>query len=273
MTTRQQKKPGPGRLLAVVVWLIPVLIIIAGARTWLPPVGSEHGEGIDRMLHYLLFCAGGLLGIAHLALGYALWRFGGQQQATFRQATSRQERSWALVPIILMALIAEGGVLFIGLPVWSKLYAAAPQNAVTVELTAEQFAWNVRYPGRDGRFGRTEASLLSLDNPVGVDHNDPAAHDDVLLIGEVHLPVNRPARIRLRSKDVLHSFFLPIQRVKQDVVPGMTIEAWFVPTQTGDFEIACAELCGFGHYQMRGLVRVESDEEFARWLAEMPTLE
>lgn len=260
-----------GRGLAVVVWLIPVLAIAAGAKTWLPPVASEHGPGIDRMLRYLLVTAGGLLVVAHLALGYVLWRFGGQTRATFRLATPRQERIWALVPIILMALIAEGGVFVLGLPVWAKFYDAAPEDALIVELTAEQFAWNVRYPGNDGRFGRTNASLLSLTNPVGVDRDDPAARDDQLLTGEIHLPVHRPARIRLRSKDVLHSFFLPIQRVKQDVVPGMTIEVWFVPTETGDFEIACAELCGFGHYQMRGLVRVESQEEFARWLAELPT--
>jgi cytochrome c oxidase subunit 2 len=254
-----------------VVWLIPVLAIAAGVRGWLPPVASEHGRGIDHMLHYLLVTAGGLLVIAHCALGYALWRFGGATRLRFRLATPRQERNWSLVPIVLMALIAEGGVFAIGLPVWAKLYDAAPQDAITVELTAEQFAWNVRYPGKDGKFGRTEASLLSLNNPVGVDSKDVAARDDILLVGEVHLPVNRPARIRLRSKDVLHSFFLPIQRVKQDVVPGMNIEIWFVPTATGDFEIACAELCGFGHYQMRGLVRVESEAEFANWLAELPT--
>jgi cytochrome c oxidase subunit 2 len=223
------------------------------------------------MLRYLLVTAGGLLVVAHLALGYALWRFGDKTQVTFRLATPRQERNWSLVPIILMALIAEGGVFVLGLPVWAKLYDAAPDDAVTVEITAEQFAWNVRYPGKDGQFGRTEISLLSLNNPLGLDRNDPAARDDLLLTGEIHLPLNRPARIRLRAKDVLHSFFLPIQRVKQDVVPGMTIEAWFVPTESGDYEIACAELCGFGHYQMRGLLRVESPEAFAAWLAELPT--
>jgi cytochrome c oxidase subunit 2 len=273
LVTNDTRVTKAGRTLALVVWLIPVLAVAAGIRGWLPPVASEHGPGIDRMLQYLLVTASGMLVIAHLALGYILWRFGGQTRATFRLATPRQERNWSLVPIIVMALVAEGGVFVIGLPVWAKLYDAPPSDAITVELTAEQFAWNVRYPGNDGRFGRTDASLLSLNNPVGVDHNDAAAHDDVLLIGEVHLPVNRPARIRLRSKDVLHSFFLPIQRIKQDVVPGMTIEVWFVPTETGEFEIACAELCGFGHYQMRGLVRVESSQEFTRWLAELPTFD
>lgn len=260
-----------GRLFALIVWIIPLLAVAAGARGWLPPVASQHGPGIDLMLRYLLVTAAGLLLVAHLALGYALWRFGGKTKVTFRLATPRQERNWSLVPIIMMALIAEGGVFVLGLPVWANLYDAAPQDAMTVEITAEQFVWNVRYPGRDGQFGRTQASLLSLKNPLGLDRDDPAARDDILLVGELHLPLNRPARIRLRSKDVLHSFFLPIQRLKQDVVPGMTIEAWFVPTASGDYEIACTELCGFGHYQMRGLLRVESQEAFDAWLAELPT--
>jgi cytochrome c oxidase subunit 2 len=260
-----------GRLFALIVWIIPVLAVAAGARDWLPPVASEHGAGIDLMLRYLLVTAGGLLLVAHLALGCALWRFGGKAGVTFRLATPRQERNWALVPIILMALIAEGGVFVLGLPVWANLYAAAPQDALTVEITAEQFVWNVHYPGRDGQFGRTQASLFSFNNPLGLGRDDPAARDDIVLTGELHLPLNRPARIRLRSKDVLHSFFLPIQRLKQDVVPGMTIEAWFVPTESGDYEIACTELCGFGHYQMRGLLRVESQEAFDAWLAELPT--
>lgn len=239
----------------------------------MPPVASQHGAGIDRMLSYLLIAAGGLLLIAHLALGYFLWRFAGRERATFRPMTFRQERNWSLIPIALMALIAEGGVLVLGMPVWVDLNAAPPAEAVTVELTAEQFAWNVRYAGIDGQFGRTSSSLLSINNPVGVDGRDPAAKDDVLLIGEIHLPVNRAARIRLRSKDVLHSFMLPMQRIKQDVVPGMTIDVWFVPTETGDFEIGCAELCGFGHYQMRGLLRVETEEEFSRFLSELPTFQ
>ena len=265
--------PGAGRPLAVAMWLVPLAAAGVGLRGWLAPLASEHGAGIDLMLRYLLLCAGALLVVAHLALGYILWRFGGQPRVSFRSATPRQERTRSLIPIVLMTLIAEGGVFVIGLPVWGKFYGAIPPDAVTVELTAEQFAWNVRYAGRDGVFGRTSPNLLSLANPLGLDSTDPAVRDDILMIGLVYLPVNHPARVRLRSKDVLHSFFLPFQRVKQDVVPGMTIEVWFVPTETGDFEIACAELCGFGHYQMRGLLRVVSEEEFERQLQEFPTFQ
>lgn len=264
---------GVGRPLAVVMWLIPLGTVAVGMRGWLPPLASEHGAGIDLMLRYLLVTAGALLVAGHLALGYMLWRFGGQPRVSFRMATPRQERVWSLIPIVLMALIAEGGVFVIGLPVWAKFYGASPSDAISIEIVAEQFAWNIRYSGRDGVFGRTSPNLISMNNPVGLDANDPASHDDIPSIGLMYLPVNRPARLRLRSKDTLHSFYLPFQRVKQDVVPGMSIDVWFVPTETGDYEIACAELCGFGHYQMRGLLRVVSDQEYERQLQDLPTFQ
>ncbi|HWP83898.1 MAG TPA: hypothetical protein VNN17_01805 [Terriglobia bacterium] len=260
-----------GRMLAIVIWLIPLLAVAVGIRGWLPALASEHGAGIDRMLRYLLLCAGALLLVGHMALGYILWRFGGQERVSFRAATPQQERTWSFIPIVLMTLISEGGVFVIGLPVWGKYYGPSPADAVVVDIVAEQFAWNIRYAGRDGVFGRTVPNLMSLENPIGLDAADPAAHDDLTSVGLMFLPVNRPARVRLHSKDVLHSFYLPFHRVKQDLVPGMTIDVWFVPTQTGDFEIACAELCGMGHYQMRGLLRVLPEEEFQRELAAMPT--
>lgn len=274
METEQMRstgKAGEGRLIAVVVWLVAIAVVIAGAQRWLPPLASQHGAGIDRMLRYLLVTTGSLLLLGHLALGYCLWRFSGQPRATFHLASPRQERKWALIPTLLMALIAEGGVLVLGLPVWAQFYAASPpDDSLPVEITGEQFAWNVRYPGPDGMFGRTSPQLISLNNSLGLDRDDAAARDDVVLVNELYLPVNRPARVRLRSKDTLHSFFLPYQRVKQDAVPGMNIELWFVPTETGAYEIACTELCGLGHYQMRGLLRVLSPEEFESRMRELP---
>ncbi len=267
----RSKGIGEGRLLASVIWLIPVVAVAFGTKRWLPPLASEHGAGIDRMINYLLVTVGGLFVIGHLALGYFVWRFGSAKEVTHRLASPTSERKWSLIPIVLMTLIAEGGVFVLGLPVWAKFYAAAaPPEAIVVEVTAEQFAWNIRYPGQDGRFGRTAPELMSLENPLGLDKNDPAARDDLVLLNELYLPVKRPARVRLRSKDTLHSFFLPNHRVKQDAVPGMTIDIWFVPTQVGTFEIACAELCGFGHFQMRGLLRVLPAEEFEKWRKEEP---
>ncbi len=261
-----------GLLLALVIWLLPVVAVALGLRRWLPPLASEHGAGIDRMISYLLITVGALLVLGHLVLGYFIWRFSRAERVTFRLASARAERRWSLIPILLMTLVAEGGVLVLGLPVWGKFYAAGPPpDAVPVEITAEQFAWNVRYPGQDGAWGRTDPRRLSLANPLGLDETDPAARDDIVMLNELYLPVNRPARLHLRSKDTLHSFFLPHQRVKQDAVPGMTIEIWFVPTELGTYEIACAELCGFGHFQMRGLLHVVTPAEFETWLKEEPT--
>jgi cytochrome c oxidase subunit 2 len=135
-------------------------------------------------------------------------------------------------------------------------------------VTAEQFAWNVRYAGRDGVFGRTDPMFYSLDNPVGLDPADPQGRDDIIGLNVLHAVAGRPVKVRLRAKDVVHSFFLPNLRVKQDAVPGLTVEVWFTPTRTGRFELACAQLCGFGHYEMKGVLIVQTAEEFARWAAE-----
>jgi cytochrome c oxidase subunit II len=133
---------------------------------------------------------------------------------------------------------------------------------MVVEVTGQQFAWNVRYPGQDGLFGKTDAKLSTQENPIGLDKADPAAADDQMLLNQLYLAKDKPVRVRLRSLDVIHSFFLPNFRVKQDAVPGMTIDTWFVPKQAGDFDIACAEHCGLGHYRMRGQVHVVAQDAF-----------
>ena len=262
--------PKPGRALAFAVWIIGgIAIALALSRRWLPALASEHGAGIDRMLHFTMLSTGILIAAGHVVLGYILWRFGGRERIGFRLASRKTERRWSLAAGVCMAVIAEGGVLALGLPVWKQYFAtAAPANALTIEVTTEQFAWNVRYAGPDGIFGRTDAKLITLDNPLGMDAADTRGKDDIVGLNVLHAIVNRPVKIRLRSKDVLHSFFLPNLRVKQDSVPGMTIDFWFTPTRAGRFELACAELCGFGHYEMKGVLIVQSPEEWARWAEE-----
>jgi len=125
----------------------------------------------------------------------------------------------------------------------------------------------VHYPGADGRFGRTVLALVSDDNPLGLDRTDPAARDDVTTINQLHLPIDVPAIIYLSSKDVVHSFTLPQMRVKQDTIPGTVQPVWFTPTQTGEWEIACSQLCGLAHYRMRGFYTVQTATDFAAWLA------
>lgn len=262
-------RPGSERwLLPLIIWLLPAVTLGLGLKTWLPPLASDHGAGIDRMLRYLLFSVGALFVIGNAVLGYFVWRFCRQGRVTMRMASTKSERRWSVISVAVMLVVAEGGVFVLGLPVWGKYYGEPPADVLTVEINAEQFAWNVRYAGADGKFGKTAFNLISLDNPLGVDRSDASGRDDLILLNDIHLPVNRPARLRLLAKDVIHSLYVPDFRLRQDAVPGMTIDVWFVPTKTGTYELACSQLCGFGHYTMRGLVTIVSDADFQAWLAE-----
>jgi cytochrome c oxidase subunit 2 len=139
-------------------------------------------------------------------------------------------------------------------------------EALRVDVLAEAFAWNIRYPGEDGQFGRVDAETISYDNPFGLDYDDPASEDDIVTVNQLAIPVNQEVELTMRSKDVIHSFFLPNFRIKQDVVPGLQTRMHFTAVKTGLFEIACAELCGLGHYRMRGEVHAMEPEEFEAWL-------
>ena len=172
----------------------------------------------------------------------------------------------------------EGGVLiaeivlliFFSIPAWYARVDAFPSEseAVTLRVVGEQFAWNVHYPGPDGRFGRREIARIAADNPLGLDRSDPDAKDDITTINQMYLPVDRPVLVQLSSKDVIHSFGLYEMRVKQDAIPGMEIPVWFVPNRVGEYEITCSQLCGIGHFRMRGFLSVQSDADFKNWLAE-----
>src|SRR5262252_5119813 len=242
--------------------------VVYGSRTWLPELASRHGAGIDAMLRYLLLTTGGLFLAGYVALGLLVWRGSGRTAIGPRLATRRTE--WLLSGLLGLAVaaIGEGGVLAIGMPVWTEYFDARPSaDAVVIDVTAQQFMWNARYPGPDGVLGRTDPSLIDEGtNPLGLVRGDAAGQDDIVTLNEIVAAVNRPVRIRLHSKDVIHSFFLPNFRVKQDAVPGMSPEIVFVPTRTGEFELACAELCGLAHYRMRGFFRVLTASEFEDWL-------
>jgi cytochrome c oxidase subunit II len=255
-------------LVAVMFALLAIGGVWYGSGISMPELASRHGAGIDSMLRYLLLTVGSLFLIGYLALALLIWRGARRDRIGPRFASRRTELMLSGALGLGMALIAEGGVLAIGIPVWAEYFDAAPSpDAVVVDVTAQQFMWNVRYPGRDNAFGRTLPTLIDdATNPIGMDKSDPAGRDDVLTVNEITVPVNRPVRIRLHSKDVIHSFFLPNFRVKQDAVPGMSPEVMFVPTRRGNYELACAELCGLAHYRMRGFFNVVSQQEFDDWL-------
>lgn len=256
--------------LGLLFFLVGVLGIWYGARDWAPPLASRHGAGIDAMLLYLLITTGGLFLIGHIVLAWLIWRSSRQSRVTLRLSTARTEQRLGLALGLLMALIAEGGVLAIGIPVWNEYFMAdVPADAVLVEVTGKQFEWHVRYPGTDGILGPKSVDLIDdVSNPIGLDRNGPGGADDLVTINQIAVPVNRPVRIRLQARDVIHSFFLPHLRVKQDAIPGMTPEVIFVPTREGTFEVACTELCGLGHYRMQAFFTVLSDAAYAGWLRE-----
>lgn len=173
----------------------------------------------------------------------------------------------SLAPDIAVMIFEIGLIVFYAVPVWSKIKMSTPsaKDSVLISVVGEQFGWNIHYAGPDGKFGARKTELVHFNNPVGLDKNDPAAADDLLMGNEMHLPLGKPALIELTSKDVIHNFFVPEFRLKQDAVPGMRIPVWVEPTLAGKYEIACAQLCGFAHSLMRGDVVVETQAEFDAW--------
>jgi cytochrome c oxidase subunit 2 len=217
------------------------------SQTWLPPVASKHGEGVDFVIHYLMVTTGIVFVIGHVALIWLVWRHSGTESSTYRPVSSKTEWLWALVPVVFMAVVSEAGVLVLGHPVWNQLYGELPPNTIEAEVVGKQFDWLIRYPGKDGTFGRTDPEKVhETRNSFGLVKEDPAAADDIVERGILRLSVNRTASIRLRSHDVQHAFSVPSFRVKQDLVPGFPTHTQFQPTKVGEYEIVCAELCGLG---------------------------
>ena len=244
-----------------------VLVVVATfyfTKTWLPPLKSDR-IAIDHALAITLVVTGLVFIVTNLMLawfGYA-YQDGPGAKAAYWHDSPRLEMTWTLVTAGILAIF-----LFNALSLWARVTAPPPADAVLIEVTGQQFAWNVRYPGKDGVLGKTDHLQASQDNPIGLVKDDPASKDDLLLLNQMYLPKDKPVRVQVRSMDVIHSFFLPNFRVKQDAMPGMTIDIWFTPTELGDFEIACAEHCGLGHYRMRGAVHVVPAADLEKAVAE-----
>ena len=233
----------------------------------LPIEASSSGYKVDMiiyLIHALMFV---------LFVGWAIYfiivlykfREGKNPRANYHGAQSHIT-SWVEIGVIIFEAVL---LLGFSIPFWNKQVNAYPKrsDAIEIRIVAEQFAWNIHYPGADGIFGRSDPKFFDKQsNPLGIDPNDPHGKDDITTINQLHLPVGKPVIIHLTTKDVMHSFFLPVMRVKQDIIPGMSIPTWFTPTKTGKFEIACAQLCGLGHYRMKGYLTVETQKDYDQWL-------
>ena len=252
----------------------------------LPPVASEHGARLDQMnalVHWLMLLL--LVGWS-LYFIFVLVRFrrSAHPKADYAGAKGKTAK-WTEYGVIVAEAIL---LIFFSLPLWSERVEAFPdeRDATVVRVVGEQFAWNVHYPGADGIFGDTSPELVDVQtNPLGLNYDDLHARDDITTLNELKMPVNKPMLVHLTSKDVIHSFALNDFRVKQDAVPGLSIPLWFTPTvttaqmreRTGNpeyrYEISCAQLCGLGHFRMRGFVDVQPQAEFDAWMAEQAELQ
>ena len=234
----------------------------------LPPQASTHAGEIDHMIvlvHWLMLVL--FVGWGAFFL-FVLFRFrkGANPKANYVGAKGKvakgTEIGVAIVEVVLLLVYA--------IPAWATRVGTFPSEseATVVRVTAKQFEWISHYPGADGRFGRRDVARVAADNPLGLVRAEADAKDDIVTTNQLNLPVDRPVLVQLTSLDVIHSFGLFEMRVKQDAIPGMEIPVWFVPNKTGQYEIACSQLCGIGHFRMRGFVNIQSDAEYRNFLAE-----
>jgi cytochrome c oxidase subunit 2 len=238
----------------------------------LPVAGSREAASLDAVLTSVHL---------HMAIQAVAWgAFFVFCLVRFRRGARPRAEYRGLAPLApwlaIGAVIAGNAVLLAAsaLPTW--LHRATPPASdpppLEVHIAAEQFAWNIHYPGPDGRFGATRAALIGPSNPVGIDRTDPAAQDDIGLLNVLTVPAGRPVIVTLTARDVIHSFTVNEMRVKQDATPGMTVRTWFTPITTGTFDIRCSQLCGLGHYKMRGEMTVLTPAAWDRWLESELTL-
>ena len=224
-------------------------------------IGIEH-DALFAIIYYL--CVG-IFFLVNITLVYFLIKYRRRRgrKAYYFHGNNLVEFTWTLLPTLLFA-----GLGFYSDDLWTRMkyQDAVPVADVEVEVLGQQYLWHYRYPGPDGVFGRSIPSLRSSDNVFAIDPEDPAGKDDLTMSNVFYLPINKTIVVHLSSVDVLHSFFLPNFRIKQDAVPGLKIDVWFDCFKAGDYELACAELCGSGHYSMRGELRMLSEEAYNEWL-------
>jgi cytochrome c oxidase subunit II len=238
-----------------------------GKLLGLPPLASSNGQDVDNLIIYVHWLMLALFLGWILYFGYALWRF---HHSRHPRADYHGVRNHASNYIELTVAGIEAVLLiFVAVPLWAKAvdkFPAASKSTV-VQVVAQQYAWNFRYPGPDGIFGRQDMKFVSETNVFGVDPSDPNGKDDIQTLNELCVPVNKPVILYVSSKDVIHSLKIISMRVCQDAIPGLRIPVWFIPTRVGRFQINCAQLCGPGHSSMSGgFLTVMSQEDYDKWL-------
>ena len=232
---------------------------------WLPAQASTFAPAIDRMYVAILIITGITFVLVEVGLVWFVIRYRGRpgRKAFYTHGNTRAEVVWTAIPAVTMVIL---GLTSNGLWVTIKGRNSVPVNAYPIGIHAKQFEWWMTYPGPDGKLGRVSPLLTSKTNPTGLDSTDTAAHDDIVVRNQLHVPVGRPVVVYLSAEDVSHSFYVPQFRVRQDAVPGMDIKVWFEATVPGTYELGCSQLCGMGHYKMRAQVFVHTQADYDAWL-------
>ncbi|HEX5884820.1 MAG TPA: cytochrome c oxidase subunit II [Pyrinomonadaceae bacterium] len=253
-----------GRVLAVIIWIITLLsvLLFVSGKWWFPTAISDHAPALDRQFMITILVVGISFTAAQIGLGWMVWKYRDTgksgDRAVYTHGSNRLEVLWTVITAFVFIAL---GVM--GQSVWASLRLHdAPAGSYSVSVVAQQFQWNFHYAGRDNKFGRTDPQLIddSALNFVGLDSSDPSAADDAVTAA-LAIPVNRPVELRLRAKDVIHNFWVPQLRFKQDLVPGMEIKVHFTANKVGKYELACAELCGQLHFKMKSYMLVLPEEE------------
>ena len=255
------------------VAVIFAIIIIASiifhfwSPWWWTPVASNWGN-IDATIILSFWVTGAVFVGVCLFMAYCVWRYRYRPDRRAEYEPENKKLEWRLTWLTSLGVAA---LLAPGLLVWNQ-FVTVPQNAFNVEVLAYQWGWNYRLSGEDGILGKTDAKLVSYENPYGLNLNDPNGRDDIIVQdADLHLQIDQPVKINLRSLDVIHNFYVPQFRAKMDTLPGIVSYYWFTPTKTGKYEILCAEFCGTGHYGMRGTVLVDEKKDYSNWLAQQIT--
>jgi cytochrome c oxidase subunit II len=255
-----------------IVLLVSVLVAVgapadAAQRTsglwWMPDVASKGGEQIDQLTYFIYYLTGAVFVLTQVVYIYFLIKYRAKKgvRATYSHGDNRLELIWTAIPTaIFIGLWGYSNHMW-----WDVIHKEPPPDTMQVAVTAYQFGFAFQYPGPSGKLGQSDVKLLSAENVFGNDRSDPLAKED-FQSGVLELPVNKAVRIRLNSRDVIHGFYIPAFRLYQDAVPGRTIDwVWFIPTRIGSFDLACSQLCGSGHYNMKAQIEVVSQEEFDKW--------
>ena len=255
-------------LAVVLILLVVGSILFHLLSPWtFTPLASNWGM-VDVTVDITLWVTGVVFIAVNLFMAVCVIKFRAKkgQRAKYEPENKKLE-SW----LTILTSVGVAAMLTPGLVVWGK-FVNVPEEAHEVEAVGQQWHWTYRFPGADGKFGDVKAELITMDNPFGMVPEDPRGQDDVLVFNpEVTIPVDKPVKFLLRSKDVLHNYTVAQFRVKMDLIPGMQTYLWLTPTETGRFEVLCEELCGIAHHTMRGAVVVAEQGEFDTWLAGYPT--